>query len=131
MIGLDTNVLVRYITQDEPRQASRATRLIEQRCTPEAPGRISLVVMCELVRVLCGAYGYGKEEVAGVLEQILLTAAFEVEEESLAWQALDAWKAGKADYSDYLVVLSNRHAGCEATFTFDRKLARHPAADLP
>lgn len=131
MIGLDTSVLVRYITQDEPRQASRATRLIERRCTPEAPGRISLVVMCELVWVLCGAYGYGKDEVADVLEQILLTAAFEVEGESLAWQALDAWRKGKADYADYLLVLSNRHAGCETTFTFDRKLARHPAASLP
>lgn len=87
--------------------------------------------MCELVWVLCGAYGYGKDEVAEVLEQILVTASFEVEEESLAWQALDAWKGGKADYSDYLVVLSNGHAGCETTFTFDRKLARHPAADLP
>lgn len=131
MIGLDTNVLVRYITQDEPRQALRATRLIEGRCAPETPGRISLVVMCELVWVLCGAYGYGKDEVAGVLEQILLTAAFEVEDESLAWQALDAWREGKADYADYLVVLFYRQAGCETTFTFDRKLARHPAASLP
>ena len=131
MIGLDTNVLVRYLTQDEPRQAARATRLIESRCTEESPCRISLIVLCELVWVLCRAYGYTKEEVAGVLQQALITSELEVEDESLAWQALEAWRSGTADYADYLVILSNVQAGCDATYTFDRKLARHPAAHLP
>ena len=131
MIGLDTNILLRYITQDDPQQASRATRLIERRCTKQSRGRITLIVLCELVWVLRGAYRYSKSQIVAVLDQILVTAEFEIENEELAWKALEAWRVGPADYSDYLLVLSNQVAGCDLTYTFDAKLARHPVASLP
>lgn len=59
MTGLDTNVLVRYIVQDDPKQSKLATECIEQRCTSESPGFVNLVVLCELTWVLARGYGYG------------------------------------------------------------------------
>lgn len=131
MIGLDTNVLVRYITQDEPQQARRASRIIEELCNKTSPGRIAQIVLCELVWVLRSAYGYEKNQVIAVLDQILVTAELDVENEALARKALDAWRTGSADYSDYLIVLSNRAAGCELTYSFDARLAQHPAVANP
>ena len=130
MIGLDTNVLVRYVTQDDPAQAEQATRLIETRCTTADPGRVAHIVLCELVWVLTRAYAYSKAQAVSVLEQILVTAELAVESESLALQALDAYRAGGADFSDYLLTLGNREAGCETTYSFDAKLCAHATATL-
>jgi len=131
VIGLDTNVLVRYITQDDRDQAAQATRLIETRCTAAAPGRVAHIVLCELVWVLRRAYGYSKPQVVEVLNQILVTAELDVENEGIAFQALDAYREETADFSDYLLALSNRAAGCETTYTFDTRLCAHPAACPP
>jgi predicted nucleic-acid-binding protein len=131
MIGLDTNVLVRYLIQDDPEQADRATRLIEGQCTAKTPGRITQIVLCELVWVLIRAYGYSKMQVIAVLDQLLVTAEFEVEQEALSRRALDAYRDGKADFSDYIVALNNQAAGCETTFTFDTRLGTHAAARAP
>jgi len=128
MVGLDTNILVRYITQDDPAQASKATRLIEASCTAGNPGRLAHIVLCELVWVLRRAYGYSKPQVVAVLEQILVTAELAIEHEGIAFQALDAYRDGSADFSDYLLALSNRAAGCETTYSFDARLCAHPAA---
>jgi predicted nucleic-acid-binding protein len=131
MIGLDTNVLVRYLTQDDPEQAARANNLIETSCTRHEPGRISLVVLCELTWVLAGAYGYEKKLVVQVLEQILASRELSVEDEDIARFALAAFRLGGADFADYVIVFSNRSAGCEATYSFDHKLARHDSVRLP
>ncbi len=124
MIGLGANVLVRYLTQDDPEQSARANRLIEAYCTRQAPGRIAIVVLCELVWVLRGAYRYEKALIVGVVEQILATAELEVESEDVARQALSAYRGGAADFADYVIVAANEAAGCEATYSFDRALAR-------
>lgn len=131
MIGLDTNILLRYITQDDPQQSPRATRLIEDRCSKQSRGHITLIVLSELVWVLRSAYGYSKPQIVAVLDQILITAEFDIENEELAWKALEVWRTGPADYADYLLVLANQAAGCEQTYSFDTKLARHPAVSLP
>ena len=131
MIGLDTNVLVRYLIQDDPEQAARANDLIETNCTRQEPDRISLVVLCELTRVLAGAYGYEKKLVVQVLEHILASRELNVEDEDIARSALAAFRRGKADFADYIIVFSNRSAGCEATYSFDRKLAKHDSVRLP
>ena len=73
------------------------------------------------------AYGYSKAQVVSVLEQILVAAELTVEDASLAFQALDAYRSG-GDFSDYLLVLGNRATGCETTYSFDAKLCAHPAA---
>lgn len=130
MIGLDTNVLVRYITQDEPQQAQRANHVIEQ-CSKASPGYIAQIVLCELVWVLRRAYGYDKQQVIAVVDQILITAELDVENEELARRALEAWRSGLAGYSDYLIALSNQAAGCELTYSFDQKLILHPAVASP
>lgn len=122
MIGVDTNVLVRYLTQDEPDQCARANDLIETQCTRQQPGRVTIVVLCELVWVLRGAYRYDKTLAVTVLEQILATAELTVEQEAIASHALSAYRHGHADFADYVIAYGNQAAGCESTYSFDRKL---------
>lgn len=98
MIGLDTNILVRYITQDDPEQAEQANRIIEEMCSRQSPGRISQIALYELVWVLYRAYGYSKQQVISVIDQILVTAELEVEHEDLALKSLEVWRNGAADY---------------------------------
>ena len=92
MIGLDTNVLVRYVVQDDPEQAQVANRLIEGQCTRESPGFVSGLVLAELVWVLLGAYGYDKKIVISVLRQILQTGELTVDNPTLIWAALSDFK---------------------------------------
>lgn len=124
MIGLDTNVLVRYIVQDDAQQGARAANLIEARCTAEEPGRVDAIVMCELVWVLEGGYRYSREVVAAVLRQLLGTAELSVEAPHLAWAAVRAYERDNADFADYLIGARNKEAGCLATFTFDKRASR-------
>jgi predicted nucleic-acid-binding protein len=124
VIGLDTNVLVRYLVQDDPLQGAAAADVIESRCTSETPGRVDHVVLCELVWVLETAYGYSRELVGNVVRQVLGTAELLVESPDLAWAALRAYESGPADLADYLIGQRNRAAGCETTLTFDRRAAR-------
>lgn len=131
MIGLDTNVLVRYIVQDDAAQSAVAGQLIEGACTTEAPGRVDTVVLCELVWVLESAYGYSRGIVARVLRQILSTAELSVEAPHLAWAALRTYEQDHADFADYLIGARNREAGCTATYTFDKRAARSVWHSLP
>ncbi|MFP4615122.1 MAG: PIN domain-containing protein [Thiohalorhabdus sp.] len=131
MIALDTNLLARYLTEDHPEQAAAAARILEQECSPERPGFVAQVVLCELVWVLRGAYGYDKEQIASVLERILTVAELTVEREEVAWRALAAYRSGPADFADYCILFTSQEAGCETLYTFDRKLARSPKAVVP
>lgn len=124
MIGLDTNVLVRYVVQDDPGQANEATRLVEDGCTIEEPGYIGAVVLAELAWVLRGPYGYKRTQVAAVLRQILRTIELVAEEPTVAWAALAEFESGSADFADCWIGHSNRARGCERTYTFDFKAAR-------
>ncbi len=131
MIGLDTNVLVRYLTQDHPAQSARANLLIESRCTREDPGRIALMVLCELVWVLRGAYGYQKALVIETLDQILASRELEIEKANIAAAALSSYRKGPADFADYVIVYSNQDSLCEATYSFDQKLLKHRLVRMP
>ena len=130
MIGLDTNVLVRYLIQDDPAQALLATKLIEENCSKHSPGRLSLVVLCELAWVLSGAYRYPKKTIVDALAQLLITSELEVENEQVARLSLDAYKEGAADYADYVIGFSNKTSGCVVTYTFDQKFADSRIAKL-
>lgn len=117
MQGLDTNVLVRYLTQDDPEQSRRATRYIEaDSCF------ISCIVVCELVWVLESAYAYPRQVIAETLEKILMTGEFQVEDRDMAWKALDDYRRTKADFADCLIVRRNRAAGCDETGSFDKNV---------
>jgi len=128
MIGIDTNVLVRYLVQDDPEQSAQSTLLIEQECNLSSPGYLSNIVLCELVWVLTGAYKYDKNLVIEVMEQILVTAEFLVENENVVRKAINDYKIGSADFSDYLIVNNNQQSGCTKTYTFKKKLLQHNEA---
>jgi predicted nucleic-acid-binding protein len=123
VIGLDTNVLVRYVVQDDPRQAAAASHFIESALHEDEPGWIASIVLCEFVWVLEAAYGYARNAIAPTLERLFEVDCFRLEEPSLAWRALDAYRDG-ADFADALIALGNEHAGCDYTATFDRGAAR-------
>lgn len=122
MIGLDTNVLVRYITQDDPKQSAKATRLIES-LTTAAPGYVGVVSVVELVWVLTGCYASTKDEICEVLETLLRTREIVVAQSDTVWKAIRLFKGGKADFSDCLIERSAAEAGCSHTATFDRNAA--------
>ncbi|MCY4029139.1 MAG: type II toxin-antitoxin system VapC family toxin [Acidobacteria bacterium] len=124
MIGLDTNVLVRYIVQDDPAQAAAVTRLIEDRCTAKSPGYVSVPVLMELVWVLKSAYGHEKATVIPVVRQLLRTAELAVEDRQTVWTALREFEAGTADFADHLIAHRNHARGCTRTYTFDLRAAR-------
>ena len=118
MIGVDTNVLVRYLTQDDAGQARRSGEILERADTVH----LDDIVLCELVWVLRSAYRYGKNAIVGVLDQILSTATFSFEDRALLRVALDAYRDGGADFADYVIGLRNARAGCDHTVSLDRAL---------
>lgn len=124
MTGLDTNVLVRYIAQDDPKQSPQATRLIES-LTTDAPGYVSVISVVELVWVLTGCYSSTKNEICEVLETLLRTKEIVVAHADTVWKALRVYKDGKADFADCLIERSANEAGCSHTATFDRDAAKH------
>jgi predicted nucleic-acid-binding protein len=123
VIGIDTNVLVRYVVQDDPRQAAAATHFIEATLSSDEPGWIASIVLCEFVWVLDAAYGYARNLIAATLQRLFEVDRFRLEASSLAWRALDAYRDG-VDFADALIALGNEHAGCDYTATFDRGAAR-------
>ena len=122
MIGLDTNVLVRYLTHDDPAQYTKAAASIAAATDRGEQFVVNTAVLCELVWVLGAAYAYSREEIARTLEQIFATAQFEVERLDEAREALRDFRATKADFSDALIGRINRSLGAEHTETFDRGL---------
>ncbi len=121
MIALDTNVLVRYIVRDDERQAAVATALIESECTADAPGIVTLIVLCELIWVLQRGYGYARPEIVGVIRKILAVEELRTEHPELAWKALNELERGRADFADYVIGLCGKAAKAESTCTFDRR----------
>ena len=130
MIGLDTNVVVRYLVQDDALQSATATRLIERTLAPENPGLITIIVLCEIVWVLAESYGAGRERIATVLRGLLSARQIVVERADLAWRALRAWERSPADFSDALVGELVAASGGSKTLTFDKSAAKLPGFEL-
>ena len=129
MIGLDTNVLVRYVMQDDPKQSPRATRLVES-LTPEAPGFVPLVVVVELVWVLSGSYGLARAQLAAVLEALLRAKELVIDRAALVSQAADRQARAGADFADALVERNAASEGCSTTLTFDAGAAKSAGMTL-
>ncbi|WOF81754.1 type II toxin-antitoxin system VapC family toxin (plasmid) [Pseudomonas sp. FeN3W] len=123
MIGLDTNVLVRYVSQDDPVQSPKATDLIES-LTDGEPGFIAMVSVVELVWVLQSCYQATKSEIVDMLETLLRTKELVVERAEVVWQALRRFSDSKADFADCLIERCAHAAECEYTITFDSKAAK-------
>lgn len=124
MKGIDTNVLVRYIVQDDIKQSQKATSFIEKECSEDSPACINGIVLCELVWVLESAYEHPRGMIANVIEQVLRTRQFHISESKILWQSLWGYKHVGADFADHYIASLNTNHGCEHTVTFDKKAAR-------
>ena len=124
MIGLDTNILARYLTQDDLTQAHRANAVIAEATRRGDRCAVNAIVLCELVWVLRDAYGVDRDTVVTALEKILDTAQFVIEDRDSARRALADYHHGPGDFADYIIGWRNRQAGCSETATFDRALRR-------
>lgn len=129
MIGLDTNVIVRYIMQDDKKQSPKATALVES-LSVDAPGFISIVSVVEIVWVLSAAYGLKREQLAQALEALLRTKEIVVDRADHVLKALRMFKAGSADFTDCLIERGAASAGCLRTMTFDVKASKTAGMSL-
>jgi predicted nucleic-acid-binding protein len=118
MIGLDTNVLVRYIMQDDPAQSLLATQLIES-CTATEPGFVSLVSVVELVWVLSSCFDLQRAQLAQALDALLSARQLVVDQADQVARALHVFRRATADFADCLIERRAAEAGCVRTMTFD------------
>lgn len=129
MIGLDTNVLVRYIMQDDPKQSAKATKLIES-LDSDSPGYITMVSVVELYWVLTSCYELTNEQFRQALEVLLRTKQILVERADQVLRAMRVFADGKTDFADCLIERSAAGAGCSQTMTFDTGAAKHAGMTL-
>ena len=130
MIGLDTNILIRYLTQDDPVQSAKATEILERRLTRRNLGFVSVVAMVETVWVLDRAYGLTAQEIATAIERLLQVEVLTIEKEQEVFTAMVALKRGRGSFADALIAELGVRAGCTRTLTFDQKAARLSAFEL-
>jgi predicted nucleic-acid-binding protein len=119
MIALDTNVIVRYVAQDDAVQSPIATRFIES-FSPESPGFISIVTLVETIWVLRSFYDASRQHIQKAVEALLRTRGLRIERSELVWTALRGYSQGTADFADYLMERFGDDAGCDYTVTFDK-----------
>ena len=124
MIGLDTNILVRYFAQDDARQAKRAAEIIESELSAETPGFIGSIVLVELHWVLVSCYEMSPEASMTIIRELITAEDIEVEHREATWKALRLAAEEKLDFADALLGCIHREHGCEVTVTFDRKAAK-------
>jgi predicted nucleic-acid-binding protein len=124
MIGLDTNILVRYLTQGDPVQSAKASDILERRLTLRNPGYVSVIAMVETVWVLDRAYRLTPQEIAAAVERMLQVEVLVIENEQEVFSAMVAVKQGHGSFADALIAGLGARAGCTRTLTFDRKATR-------
>ena len=119
MIGVDTNVVVRYLTRDDPTQYEKARRLIDREVAKGEPVFVSLLVLLETEWVLRSRYDLTKPDIVSAFSALLDTVDLTIEDEPSVESALYSWKDSVADFADCLIEARNRRLGCRATATFD------------
>lgn len=122
MKGLDTNVLLRYLAADDPDQTRIVVDLFAAAERRNERLHVSTTVLCEVIWSLRSAYGMRRDGIITVLENLLASSLFDVQDRELVRKALESYRGGPADFSDYLIGWHDRKAGCSETFTFDRDL---------
>jgi predicted nucleic-acid-binding protein len=121
--GIDTNVLVRYLTQDDPKQARTVDALIASTVEQGSKVRVDDIVLCELAWVLRNAYRFDRATIASTLDKVLSTSLFVFEDREVLRKALDDFRETGGDFADYVIGRRNLRAGCASTVTFDRDVA--------
>ena len=124
MIGLDTNLLVRYLTQDDPDQAAFATRIFETELTEDAPGFIGLVVLIEIAWVLQRLYRASAEEIRETVTDLLGSRTIVVENRDVVTRALALSRQNSCGFADAIIAASAFNAGCDKVISFDRGAVR-------
>lgn len=121
MIGVDTNVLLRYVAQDEPAQAAVVRRFVERQLSPDRPGFVSLITLAEVLWVLARHFDATRAEQIVFVSELLDDPRFVVQDSSAVWLALEAAEATTIDLPDALIAFVGEHHGCTHTVTFDRR----------
>ena len=121
MLGVDTNVLIRYLVRDDRSQYERARRLINREVGSGEPMLVSLLVLLEAEWVLRSRYQLAKSEILAAFSALLEAAELAFEDEPSVEQAIYSWKDSVAEFADCLIAARNRRLGCRATATFDAK----------
>lgn len=126
MIAIDTNVLIRFLVEDDAAQTERVRKLLQQAVDSDSPSYVSDIVMCEVVWVLERSYKFRRAEIGAALQRVLRARhlAF-LSSEQLA-RALEAYDRGRGDFADYLIREHARAGGCQAVATFDGDLLEEP-----
>lgn len=122
MIAFDTNVLVRLLVADDPKQAGRVRARVARLDEADERAYVSDIVVCELVWVLRTAYGFDREPIAHALRQLFSAKQLSFDAADRLARALDAYEAGAGDFADYLIREHAAAAGCDAVLTFDKKV---------
>ena len=130
MVGLDTNVICRYLLGDDPAQTRRATRVIENGRMRGIPCFLSKITLCEMVWVFETCTSMDRATIVKTIDGLLHSEGLELEDRSSVRRALDLFRSGKADFADYLIGESNATEGCEKTVTFDTDLEGTPGFEV-
>jgi predicted nucleic-acid-binding protein len=130
MIGVDTDVLVRYIVADDEDQTRRAAAFLEGAISIDDPGFVGVVVLVELVWVLERIYRFSPDEIAGAIESVLRAEPLRVDRRAEVVEALGVFQTKQGSFADALIATLAERAGCSHTVTFDRKAARLPGFRL-
>jgi len=131
VIALDTNVLVRFLVEDDPAQGRRAKALLQKAIDADEPCFVSDVVVCEVVWVLGTSYRVGRTEIGAILGQLLRARHLAFPSSERLARALAAYEAGRGDFADYLIREWAREGGCEAVMTFDGDLLKEAGFAAP
>ncbi len=126
MLGIDTNVLVRFLVRDNEAQFEKASGLIRREVGVENDVFVSLLVLQETEWVLRSRYGMQNIEIIEAISGLLNAAEIRFEDEPAIEEALFSWKDSTADFSDCLMGAHNRRLGCSATVTLDTKVVKLP-----
>jgi predicted nucleic-acid-binding protein len=129
MIGLDTNILIRFVAQDDPVNSPIANAIIES-LTAEEPGWIAVTAIAEFSWVLSRTYRMNRADLHSILHQLLARPEIIIEHADLIRKASSLYLRGNADFTDYLIACAGQAAGCKQTLTFDRKAARSAGMTL-
>jgi predicted nucleic-acid-binding protein len=126
VLGIDTNVFVRYLVRDDPQQFEKARRLIKRESGRNEPVLVSLLVLLETEWVLRSRYGLSKPEILSAFSAMLDVTDLTIEDEPSVEHALYSWKDSGAEFADCLIDARHRRLGCQATATFDGKALKLP-----
>jgi predicted nucleic-acid-binding protein len=119
MLGIDTNVLVRFLVRDDEAQFEKARKLIRREVGSGDDVFVSLMVLMETEWVLRSRYNLQKTQIMEAISGLLDAAEVQLEDEPAIEETLFIWKDSAADFADCLIGAHNRRLGCSATATFD------------